>query len=276
LGRANTVKGEIMIKSAIIIGMGEVGKAHFEVLRGHGYDLFYKDIGPEIYDAAGWKVELPRVDLMMIATQCDPSNLGPFKKMVMEYFDRFEPTYVDILTTTPVGVTEELSEMAGRDCFNKSTIRGMHPNLAQFLIDIPKHIGGPDADVLKEFYSDCGITCHTHAKSRTTEFNHAMNNFIYGINILAADEVAKYARMFGVDYLEFLEYRKTNNYGFIRAGYPSKVSPILTPLNGNGVLGHCVVYSATTIPESKRGTLANMLADFNENLGIANKVDKNA
>jgi hypothetical protein len=103
-----------------------------------------------------------------------------------------------------------------------------------------------------------------------------MNNFIYGINILAADEVAKYARMFGIDYLEFLEYRKTNNYGFIRAGYPSKVSPILTPLNGNGVLGHCVVYSATTIPESKRGPLAQMLAGFNENLGIANKVDKNA
>jgi hypothetical protein len=263
---------------AIIIGYGEVGKAHFEVLeRAYGSDIYYKDKGDEIYAHDQSKALNPpeRFDIMLIATQCDPNDMAPFFEMVVKYEDKFKPDIIDILTTTPIGAAEEVERITGIPTC-KSTIRGMHPHLAKFLIDIPKHIGGAVADKLKYFYEYANITCYTHAKSRATEAFHAWNNFIYGVNILAADEVAKYARDNGIDYMEFLEYRKSNNEGFIRAGYPSKVSPILTPLNGNGVLGHCVTYSATTIPEDKRGPLARMLAGFNEALGLANKVDKNA
>jgi hypothetical protein len=66
-----------------------------------------------------------------------------------------------------------------------------------------------------------------------------------------------------VDWHEILKYRETNNSGFTKAGYPSKVSPILYP-SGGKIGGHCVVYSATTIPDGKRGPLAKLLASYND------------
>lgn len=259
---------------ALIIGFGEVGRAHWEVLRKtYCGTLYYKDKGPEIYSGGEVLPEgkLPVIDLLMIATQCDPADMFPFYDMVSEYYQMFKPRVIDILTTTPCGTTERLQEMYVSCPVCKSSTRGMHPNLSKFLTDIPKHIGGESADTLKDYYEAAGIPCITHKKGRAVELFHALNNFIYGINILAADECAKYCREFAVDYMEFLSYRQSNNDGFVKAGYPSKVSPILTPLNNNGVLGHCITYAPTTIPEDKRGPLAKMLAGYNATKGIGIK-----
>lgn len=260
--------------NAIIIGFGEVGRAHFEVLRKtYNGTIFYKDKGPEIYDGEGQIVSEPptEFELMMVATQCDPDNMGTFYDMVEDYFHRFHPKIIDILTTTPCGTAELLEEMYVDCAVCKSSTRGMHPNLSKFLVDIPKHIGGPAAEILSDYYEAAGFPCIIHKKSRAVELFHALNNFIYGINILAADECAKYCREFAIDYMEFLTYRQSNNDGFLKAGYPSKVSPILTPLNNNGVLGHCITYAPTTIPEEKRGPLAKMLAGYNATKGVSIK-----
>ena len=101
-----------MINRAIIIGFGEVGKAHWEVLRNCYVDrLFYKDKGPEIYGTDGQVVELNApIDLMMVATQCDPGNMEPFYEMVAKYDAQFSPRVIDILTTTPVGACDALDE----------------------------------------------------------------------------------------------------------------------------------------------------------------------
>lgn len=262
-----------MINRAIIIGFGEVGKAHFKNLaRVYPGKIFYKDKGEQLFDSEGkeWEYDSKGFDLMLIATQCDPANMGPFCDMVGEYDARFSPRYVDILTTTPCGTCEALEEYCHAE-ITKSTIRGMHPYLDKFLRDIPKHIGGTSAEVMKEYYYRAGIDCVTHAKARATELFHVLNNFIYGVNILAADECSRYCREYGVDYMEFLSYRATNNSGFLKAGYPSKVSPILTPLNNNGVLGHCISYAPTTIPDDKRGPLAKYLAEYNATKSVGIK-----
>jgi UDP-N-acetyl-D-mannosaminuronate dehydrogenase len=139
----------------------------------------------------------------------------------------------------------------------------MHPNLDKFLLDIPKHIGGAANVTLRDLYTKAGITCVLHNKSRTVELAHVLNNFLYGVNVMATDEAAKYCREFGVDWMEILEYRKTNNSGFVKAGFPSKVSPILYP-SSNHIGGHCVTYAPTTIPKEMRGQLATMLANYNK------------
>lgn len=260
----------------IIIGFGEVGKAHFNVLSEYyGCDIFYKDKGEEIYNCYGEvATDIPaQFDIMLVATQCDPDNMGWFYMMVMEYAAKFTPTIIDILTTTPCGATEHLGEMIDIPVC-KSTIRGMHPCLDKFLVDIPKHIGGPRAGVLKKFYEAAGIPCHIHRKSRAPELFHALNNSDYGVAVMKAKENYDLCRHFGVDYMEYLEYKKTNNEGFLRAGYPSKVSPILTPPDTR-IGGHCVVYSATTVPTGIRGPLMTLLADFNQKNGAPVKSDKN-
>lgn len=267
-----------MINRAILIGFGEVGQAHFKNLaKVYPDSIYYKDKGEQIYNSQGKKVSLSAdfdFDLMLIATQCDPENMAPFYQMVVDYANQYKPKYIDILTTTTCGTTENLEVFLPHINITKSTIRGSHPCLDKFLLEIPKHIGGRSADVMKEYYSKAGIPCVCHAKSRATELFHVLNNSDYGIAIAKAGENYDLCRKYGIDYMEWLEYKKTNNEGFIRAGFPSKVSPILTP-PGNGIFGHCVVYSATTIPKEDRGPLMDMLAKYNEKHNAPIKSDEN-
>lgn len=256
-----------MIERVILIGMGEVGRAHYNVLsKKYKGQIFYKDKGPEVFGENGPidPIHGHKWDLMLIATQCDPANMQPFYDMVCEYQREFKPGHIDILTTTPCGACDRLQELIPTAKVTKSSIRGLHPNLDQFLYDIPKHIGGPGAEELAKFYEKAGIECICHKKAKAPEISHALNNFIYGVNILAADECARYCREAGVDYYEFLKYRESQNYGFLKAGFPSKVSPILYPMNNGKLGGHCVAYSATTIPEERRGPLAKMIANYNK------------
>lgn len=265
-----------MIDRTILIGFGEVGQAHFKNLaRVYPGKIFYKDKGEQIFDSNGkeWAYDGMGFDLMLIATQCDPNNMEPFYKMVGEYDAKFNPMYVDILTTTPCGACEELEEYC-HAIITKSTIRGMHPYLDKFLRDIPKHIGGPSADVMKGYYDRAGIDCVTHAKARATELFHVLNNSDYGVAIMKAKENYDLCRAYGISYMEWLKYKQTNNDGFIKAGYPDKVSPILTPPDGR-IGGHCVCYSATTIPTDKRGPLMDMLSSYNERHNAPIKSDTN-
>lgn len=247
----------------LVVGYGEVGRAHFNILsKAYPGQVFYKDKDKQIYDSMGQPCDIEQVELMLIALQCDPKDMNPFIDTVVGYSKQFTPEIIDVLTTTPCGTVEQVQEAIGMWAeVNKSSVRGMHPNLDKFLLDIPKHIGGPSTAELRAYYEGAGMTCVTHEKARTVELSHVLNNFIYGVNVMAADEAAKYCRENGVDYIEFLEYRKTNNSGFIKAGYSSKVSPVLYP-SGGTIGGHCVRYAPTTIPDSIKGLLAKMLEQY--------------
>lgn len=267
-----------MINRSILIGFGEVGQAHFKNLnKVYADNIYYKDKGEQIYNSQGKKVSLSAdfdFDLMLVATQCDPENMGPFYQMVVDYANQYKPKHIDILTTTPCGTTENLEVFLPHINITKSTIRGMHPYLDKFLRDIPKHIGGPSAEVIKEYYEQAGIPCVCHAKSRATELFHVLNNSDYGVAIMKAKENYDLCRKFGISYMEWLKYKQSNNDGFIKAGYPDKVSPILTPPDGR-IGGHCVSYSATTINKDIRGPLMDMLANYNNKYNAPIKSDQN-
>jgi len=245
----------------LIIGMGEVGKAHYENLV-KKYYVYRKDISDDVLDINGMPIHNLNPDILLIATRCDPNNITVFENMVCDYAKQFNPKHIDILTTTPCGTTERIQDRLTGLTVCRSSTRGMHPNLAKFLIDIPKHIGGPGKEALAAFYEAAGWTCVLHEKAALVEFSHKWNNITYGANIMITDECADDARREGIDFIEYLKYRESNNSGFIKAGFPSKVSPILYPSNHH-VGGHCVVYSATTIPEEHRGPITKLLAGYN-------------
>jgi len=157
------------INKTLIIGFGEVGQAHFKNLsRAYPGEVFYKDKTKQIYDDQGHKyyTNKDKFEMLLIATQCDPANINQFIDMVCEYAEEYKPQYIDILTTTPCGTTESIAERIPNIQVTKSTIRGMHPYLDKFLRDIPKHIGGPSANDIKDYYTKAGIPCVCHAKAR--------------------------------------------------------------------------------------------------------------
>ena len=211
---------------SLIIGMGEVGSAIYEVLREHHdvetLDLDHKEIRPGF-------------DVMHVCIR----HSDDFLRIVSGYEAKYRPTIIDVCSTVPPKTTETLGDRA---CH--STTRGLNPNLSESLRTFVKHIGGPRASYLADYYRHAGIKTRTHATAKTTELAHILSNSMYGVGLMFADEASRLCRENGVDYMEaVVEYNQTSNQGYLEMGHRSKMRMILTPPGGK-IGGHCVVQNA--------------------------------
>lgn len=234
---------------SIVMGVGEIGSAYYEILKDH-YPVWRLDIRPELRDDP-----LPdKCDILHVCLRYSDA----WESAVNEAIDQFEPSLVNVMTTTPPGTTEKLGPLA---CH--STTRGLHPSLSAFIRATPKHIGGPMAISLSRYFEEAGLECVTHAKARTTELLHIASNTQYAASVVFAAELEQLFREYGVDWFDFERYSHTHNQGYERMGYSSKFRPILHP-PGKSIGGHCISQNSLLIPEDKRGPIMRMIAGYNE------------
>lgn len=238
------------ILTSLIVGMGEVGRAHFDVIRRAGAKVWGMDVKPELRQMAGCP---KHVDCLHICLRYS----SEFESIMAAYVKQYSPRYINVCTTVPCGTTEKLFGPGA--CH--STTRGLHPHLSEGLKTITKHIGGGESLAIGQFFENVLVPNETHPKSRTTELLHILNNAHYGVNLMFADEAAALCREYGVDVYDYLKYTETNNAGYMALGQQTKVRPILTPPNGR-IGGHCVMMSAGLIPKDKRTPLISKLAEF--------------
>lgn len=245
------------MNTSLIIGMGEVGLAHARILskngnnRVYGMDLKSGVVPDEFRVPEAFK---DGYDFMFIAIRGDIPDFIPTVKRCIRLYG---PKYVNVLSTVPPGTCEKIGPRVVH-----STTRGLHPNLENGLLTIPKHFGGPDAEVFAELFRYCGVQCRTHETARTTELAHILNNASYGVNLVWADEMQKICRKYQVDYYQaVMAYTETNNDGYLKYGHKTKQRMILTPPNGN-IGGHCVSMSANLVPEHERTPMLDILAKY--------------
>lgn len=231
-----------MSRSIIIGHKGEVGGALLQVLS-PVHEVYGIDLEGKVEEAAPQAPKVGQRDNFDVAHIC--LRYSPdFLDIVRGYLDRFQPGIVDVCTTVPPGTTEQIGPHAVH-----STTRGQHPHLAAGLRAIPKHISGPKAEALARYYRKAGLVCVTDPNPRTTEWGHLANNVHYGLNLVLADLLYRSARKAGVDFMDYLDYTRTNNEGYRAMGHETKVRPILTPPNGR-IGGHCVIMSARMLLET--------------------------
>lgn len=229
----------------LIIGMGEVGTAHYNIL-----STKYRVAGFDI--KTGWKfnvnysedarkeVSEGTFEIMHVAT---PWLDGSFVPMVEGYAKKHRPEVISVLTTVLPGTCAEIEKRTGIPTVH-STTRGLHPNLEAGLRAIIKHVAGSAADEVSEYFDVAGIKCNRHDTAATTEVAHLLINIDYAVALAFADEKARICREFGVDYFEaVMGYTVTYNNGFTKLDHKSKRRPVLTPPNGK-IGGHCLVQNA--------------------------------
>ncbi len=263
------------MKILIIGGNGEVGRTHAEILS-RKYTIYTKDLGPlqkfgEQGEALAFDFSQINggLDLMLIALNFNAIGRERFLEISRGYIDQYKPKHVNILSTVSPGI----SVLLGPGVCH-STTRGLHPNLAEGLLRIAKHIGGPDAAWWARLYESVGIRCITHKKAIETEVAHILNNSAYGVSLMFADEAARICREYGVDYYEVvMRYTSSHNQGFKALGHERQMRPILMPPCGR-IGGHCVQQGATLIPEDKRGWLLDRLAHYNDDPATVSVVEK--
>lgn len=243
----------------LIIGRGEVGAALLEVLRGHS---FYQVNAWDIKD--GGKPEFVKdLDVLHI---CFPWS-DDFCGQVLELAKNLRPKMVDVLSTVPPGTCEKIQTLIqnthdyAHTCpVAKSSVRGLHPNLARSMRTFVKHIGGDCAFELAKYYAKSGIKTEITANAAAVELAHILSNTDYGVALLKAEENSRLCRVYGVDYLSTVHYNRTSNQGFAAMGHDSKMRFLLTNPGPSGIGGHCVVENAQLIPKEIRGPLMERLA----------------
>lgn len=236
----------------LVLGLGEVGQAYYDIFKSNGLEVFRLDLDPEKSDT-----KLPKlIDVLHICIRYSEEPKGPsFLDEVRKVMDRFGwPSLVNNMTTCPPGTTEQIGPTA---CH--STTRGLHPNLKAGILSTPKHIGGPKAAELADAMPCVSPVLHDHAK--TTELIHLASNFQYAVNIMAADEIDRWCRALGVDYADFLAYTQTHNIGYRAQGLHSKTRPVVWP-SGGKLGGHCVKLAAELIPKHLHGPLTKRLSEY--------------
>lgn len=230
---------------SVVLGAGEIGQAYYKLLKPNG-DVRRVDVIKSRSDKA------PKsADVLHICLRYGPDFLATVAAAVK----RFKPRLINNMTTCPPGTTE----MIGPDACH-STTRGLHPDLLSWIQNGTKHIGGPRAAEVAECFPGVKTVLHDHAK--TTELAHILSNFLYATEIMAADEMDKICRAYGVDYFEAVQlYSKTHNDGYRELGLHSKYRPVLTPPSGR-LGGHCISLPPTLIPKEIHGPLMSQLAGF--------------
>lgn len=170
--------------------------------------------------------------------------------------DQFRPELINVMTTTPPGTTAKLGQRSVH-----STTRGLHPNLRDGILATPKHIGGPRAKEVEDYFIGAGLKCITHKFAKTTELAHLLSNAQYATAILFADEMEKICRYYGTDYFEtVMLYAKSHNEGYTAMGLNSKLRPILTPPYGKPG-GHCIGLAGALLDEDAIGDQIRLLRE---------------
>lgn len=214
---------------SIIIGLGEVGTAIKEVFEeAHGYG-FYDDWAGVDKDGSFGNLEKP-FDVMHV---CIPYSKN-FKKIVLEYKEKFKPQYTIIHSTVPVGTSTDLIAL-------HSPIRGIHPKLKDGVKTFPKFIGGPTASELADYFRKANIKVIIFDNPETTEALKLFDTEYYRTCIEFAHRVKKYCDKHGLNFSEVYTIpNMTYNEGYTKLDHPEYVRPVLQPIMTK-IGGHCLL-----------------------------------
>lgn len=236
---------------SLILGVGEIGQAYYDILKPAYPQTYRLDLIPERSDK-----KLPKdVDILHVCLRYSDE----WQRQVKEAIYRFHPKIVNVMTTVPPGTSEKLEEELPVSVCH-STTRGLHPNLSQFIRATKKHIGGKAAEEVALYFKCAGLSCITHARATITETLHIASNLQYAASLLFANELESFLRANAVDWYEFERYSHSHNEGYAAMGMIGKMRPIIYP-PGKVIAGHCLIPNSKLVPENQRGPVMRMLAD---------------
>jgi len=229
-------------KKSIVIGMGQVGTAVYNVLakRFHvdDWDLKYNINEPDDYN-------------YFILHICFPYFDG-FEKEVKKYQEKYQPKYTVIHSTVPVGTSRKCGAF-------HSPVRGMHPDLTGGIRTFVKFIGGENSDEVAEYFRKAGIRIYLCRKPETTELAKLLSTTYYATCIEYIKATEKLCKEHDVPFAEaFTLFQQTYNEGWKKLDHPEYQRPILIPIQRKQG-GHCTLPNCELLKEFKFAQLIKQL-----------------
>jgi len=210
---------------SIVVGMGEVGTALFDVLSKH-YNVVPID--------KKWKQKKQQakgfqgIGYLHI---CIPWS-KEFLKEVKRYQKIYKPKYTIIHSTVPVGTCGKLKAI-------HSPVRGIHPFLGEGLWTFVKYLSGEKASEVADYFRRAGFRIYLFDKPETTELMKILSTTKYGLDIEFTKEVKRLCQKYKVPFEAWTIWTNDYNQGYRELGYPELARPNLIPIM-TPIKGHCV------------------------------------
>jgi UDP-N-acetyl-D-mannosaminuronate dehydrogenase len=208
-----------MSETVLIVGLGEVGKPLFEIVKKH-HDVFGVDID--------LTAPLKRCDIMHI---CFPFREQTFVGEVVEYIGRYQPALTIVNSTVAPGTTRRIAIESGAAVVN-SPVRGKHACMQEEMLHYTKFIGALDPESgarAAQHFESVGIKSKVLGSPETTEIAKLSETTYFGLLIAWAQEVERYCQEIGADYNEVVSFYEEITF-FPRVKYVPGV-----------IGGHCVM-----------------------------------
>src|SRR5215467_3682458 len=180
-------------QTVVVVGLGEVGKPLYDLISRH-HKTTGVDISPPPADIKG-------VDVLHI---CFPFQIKDFVGETARYVELFSPRLVIINSTVAVGTTRAVAERT-RTSVAYSPVRGKHARMLQDLQRYTKFIGALDkvcAEKAAAHFASLGLNTRILSSPEAAETAKLTETTFFGLMIVWAQEVERYADQFGGSYEE--------------------------------------------------------------------------
>ena len=249
-----------------IVGFGEIGSSLAKVYEKANVKFVAHD---------------PFKGIVNDVSNCDIVNVaipffGPdeFKSSLKE-LNLKSTAMVIIHSTMRLGTINELQSEYSDAVIVSSPVRGVHPYLTEGLYTFEKFVGFSDKHVEDTTARD-KVLGHLASiglkpvavKADEAELAKVVSTTLYGLNIAAAEDVARMCDEYGLDFdVVYTRWQTGYNEGYRKLGKPNVCRPVLTriPESENGkknVGGHCVLPNAVILKTMKPEGATGPLADY--------------
>lgn len=250
-----------MVKEKVlVIGLGEVGRPLYELLRECGKFLVY---GFDIDEAKMREVgqsrgDLPsELDVMHVCVPC--FNRDEMVNVVVSYVERFKPKLVIVDSTVPPGTTMDVHKSCG--CLvAHSPVRGVHKSLEHMKGELKrwiKYVGGADAEsaeAARKHFEKAGLKTKVLKSCLETELAKLFETTYRAWMIACFQEMHRISRRFGANFDEVVDFLEdTHKVGFDR------------PIHFPAVIGgHCLIPNTELLLKSYDSKFLRLILESNE------------
>lgn len=248
-----------MVKERVlVVGLGEVGRPLFELLRESGkFEVYGFDVDEAKMREVGQDSLPSEVGIMHVCIPYGSQN--KFMDTVAGYAKRVKPKLVIINSTVPPGTTRKIFERCGCRVVN-SPVRGVHKSLEHMKWELKrwtKYVGGANIEAAKaarKHLEKLGLKTKVLKSSLETELAKLFETTYRAWMIVCFQEMHRISRFFGADFnavADFLE--DTHRVRLDR--------PVMFP---DVIGGHCVIPNAELLLKSYDSEFLRLILESNE------------
>jgi len=195
-GIENQIKEAQVMRSILVVGLGEVGQPLLEVIR-QQYDAIGIDIEP--VEARG------ACEIMHI---CYSFGIADFIGQTVAYIHKYQPRLTIINSTVAPGTTRAIHQATGA-LIAHSPVRGKHFKMKQELLHYTKFIGGINQESgqrAAEHFESLGMKTRILASPEAAELAKLTETTYFGLMVAWAQEVERYCDQLSLEYDEIVSF----------------------------------------------------------------------